>query len=168
MSGLIDLFFESDYVGMATPVYGLFMTSILKKFNERLLPTATPHIHKNEDGSCYHEERMHYPRFFMIANSGFPGEHNFDLFKAYTASQNPVLEVYRNSGGILEDCPDESVKKRINEFYGALREAGKEMVIKGQVSEEISKSIHAELISDDEFMAGANQYWDEEIAKGEP
>ncbi|MDG6245073.1 MAG: flavodoxin family protein, partial [Methanolobus sp.] len=59
------------------------------------------------------------------------------------------------------------VKKRINEFYDALREAGKEMVTKGQVSEAIIKSIHAELISDDEFMAGANQYWDEEIAKGE-
>ena len=167
MSNLIDLFFESDYVGMATPVYGLFMTSILKKFNERLLPTATPHIHKNEDGSCYHEERMHYPRFFMIANAGFPGEHNFDLFKAYMASQNPVLEVYRNSGGVLEDWPNENVKKRINEFYDALREAGKEMVNGGQVSEDIIKSIHAELISDDEFMAGVNQYWDEEITKGD-
>lgn len=164
MSDLIKIFFESDYVGMATPVYGLFMTSILKKFNERLLPTATPYIHKNEDGSCYHEERMHYPRFFMIANSGFPGEHNFDLLQTYMAHQNPVLEIYRNCGGILEDCHDESIKKRINEFYEALREAGKEIVKKGQVSEDIIKSIHADLISDDEFIASANRYWDEEMA----
>lgn len=130
MSSLISLFIDSDYVGMATPVYGMFMTSLLKKFTERLLPLNTPHIHKNEDGTCLHEVRVkRFPRQFMIANAGFPGERNFDLFKAYMALQNPVLEVYRNCGELLRNrelVTSAATQKRISDFFEALRNAGRD------------------------------------------
>lgn len=167
MPSLLDVFLESDYVGMATPVYGMFMTSILKKFCERLLPLNTPHFHRDKDGRFYHKGRVkRFPRQFVIANAGFPGKHNFDLFKAYMAVQNPVLEVYRNCGGILEETHEDAINKRVVEFYDALREAGKEMVVNGRVSNTVIKKIHSELISDKEYMARANQYWDREIKKG--
>jgi len=102
----------------------------------------------------------------MIANAGFPGKHNFDLFKAYMAVQNPVLEVYRNCGGILENSYEDAINRRVTEFYNALREAGKEMVINGRVSEMVIKKIHSELISDKEYMTYANQCWDREIKEG--
>jgi len=161
MSELMDLFIKSDYIGLATPVYGMYMTGLLKNFTDRFLPLSTPHIRKSEDGSFYHEGRIKkFPRQFFVANAGFPGGHNFDLLKAATAQQQFVLEVYRNCGEILNDAePDE----RISQFYAALRDAGRELIVKGCVSEETVKKVHVEIISDEEYMQGANQHWDQEL-----
>ena len=167
MPGLMDLFLESDYVGLGTPVYSMYMTGLLKNFMDRLLPLATPHIRKNADGTFHHNGRVkRYPRVFCVANCGFPGEHNFDLLKAMVIRMSPVLEVYRNCGEMLRN-PGAADIPAISEFYDALRQAGKEMVTGGRVSEETVRRIHAELISDEEYMAGANRHWDEEIRRAE-
>ena len=113
---------------------------------DRLLPLATPHIRKSADGTFYHDGRVRrYPRVFFVANCGFPGEHNFDLLKAMVVQMSPVLEVYRNCGEVLGD-PGAADIPAISEFYDALRQAGKEMVTGGRVSEETARRIHAELI----------------------
>jgi hypothetical protein len=167
MPRLMDLFLESDYVGLGTPIYSMYMTGLLKSFTERLLPLATPHIRKNADGTFYHDGRVkRFPRVFCVANCGFPGEHNFDLLKAMVVQMSPVLEVYRNCGEILSDAGAADIPA-ISEFYDALRQAGKEMVTGGRVSDETVRKIHAELISDEEYMAHANKDWDEEIRKAE-
>lgn len=169
MAELIDLYLDSDVVGLATPVYGMLMTALLKNFTDRLLPLATPHIHRNEDGSFFHEGRVKtFPRQVFIANSGFPGDHNFDLLKALSQYMNPVLAIYRNSGEVLssEDL-DPDVQANIDAFLDALRAAGEELVIDGTVSEETLRRLHAELISDEAYMAGANTYWDEEIGQAD-
>jgi multimeric flavodoxin WrbA len=170
MAGLLDLFLESDYVGMATPVYGMFMTGLLKNFNDRFLPLATPHIHKNEDGSFYHEGRIkRFPKQFFLANSGFPGEHNFELLKAYidiAKRMGPsyiLLEVYRNCGEALQisDNADTILIQKISEFRDALKKAGQEMVTDGYVCQETVEQLHMKLMSDEEYMAAVNQSWDE-------
>ena len=135
---------------------------------DRLLPLATPHIRKSADGTFYHDGSVRrYPRVFFVANCGFPGEHNFDLLKAMIVQMSPVLEVYRNCGEVLSD-PSAADIPAISEFYDALRQAGKEMVTGGRVSEETARRIHAELMSDEDYMASANQHWDEEIRGAEP
>ena len=58
MAELLNLYLESDYVGLATPVYGMYMTGLLKNFTDRFLPLATPHIHRDETGGFYHEGRI--------------------------------------------------------------------------------------------------------------
>ena len=167
MADLIALFLESDFVGLATPVYGMYMSALLKNFTDRLLPLSMPHINKNEEGDFYHDLRTErFPRQFFIANSGFPGEHNFDLLKAIMGNQNLVLEIYRNCGEVLtlqDEEKNSELSKKIGEFNDAVRKAGREMVTNGQVSKETVEQIHLELISDEEYMAGANQEWDEEI-----
>lgn len=172
MAGLIDIFLESDYAGMATPVYGMYMTGLLKNFNDRFLPLATPHIHRNDDGSFYHEDRIkRFPKQFFIANSGFPGEHNFELLKISLAiakrrgAGNIILEIYRNCGEALgiSDHDDPVLVQRINEFRDALKKAGREMVTNGQVCQETIEQLHIKLMSDEEYMAGANRYWDQVI-----
>jgi len=171
MAELINLLLDSDYVGMATPVYGMFMTGLLKNFTDRFLPLATPHIRKNEDGTFYHEGRVkRFPQQFFIANSGFPGEHNFDLLKNFNdiAKQTGigmVLEIYRNCGEALQTSREEDphVFQRISQFKNALREAGLEMVTDGQVSQKTVDQLHMELMSDEEYMNQANQYWDQEL-----
>ena len=167
MCGLMDLFLESDCAGLGTPVYSMYMTGLLKNFMDRLLPLATPHIRRNADGTFYHDGRIkRFPRVFCVANCGFPGEHNFDLLKAMVVRMSPVLEIYRNCGEVLGDI-GEADTPAISEFYDALRQAGREMVAGGPVSEETVRRIHAELISDEEYMAGANRHWDEEIRRAE-
>ncbi|MBW6515707.1 MAG: flavodoxin family protein [Candidatus Cloacimonetes bacterium] len=166
MLELIDLFLASDYVGMATPVYGMYMTALLKNFYDRLLPLATPQIHKNDDGSFYHKGRAtRFPRQFFVINSGFPGEHNFDILKAFVGMVNPVLAIYRNCGEILSEqgIADSPINKKIEDFRTALHKAGKEMVTNGEVSKETVEQIHLELISDEEYMAGVNKDWDDKI-----
>ncbi len=165
MPPLLELFIDSDYVGLATPVYGMFMTSILKNFTERLLPLNTPHMHRDEEGRFYHEGRWkQLPRMIMIANAGFPGGHNFDLLKAYMEMQNPLLEVYRDCGevlGNLELAGDPETEKKVADFYEALRSAGKEMVDEGCVQAETLERLHAQLMPDDDYMAMVNRNWDE-------
>lgn len=167
MASLLALFIDSDYVGLATPVYGMFMTALLKTFTERLLPLNTPHIQRNEDGSFFHDERVkRFPRQFMIANAGFPGERTFDLLKAYMALQNPVLEIYRNCGELLRNravVTSPVTQKKISDYFQALRDAGREIVNQGHVSVDTLERINEDLISDEEYMALVNQGWDEEL-----
>jgi len=175
MQDLINLMLDSDYVGLATPVYGMFMTGLLKNFTDRFLPLATPHIHRNQDGSFYHEGRVkRMPQQFFIANSGFPGAHNFEMLKTYNnmakeAGHSMVLEIYRNCGEALQITEDDEpqVKQNIDKFNHALRKAGREMVVQGQVSKETVEQLHLELMSDEEYMASANQYWDEKLNEDE-
>ena len=176
MSHLMESFLASDYAGMATPVYGMYMTGLLKDFYDRLLPLSTPHIHRNDDGSFYHEGRVkRFPRMFFIFNSGFPGEHNFDLLKALVnlvkrgGADNVVLEIYRNCGEAL-DIPDDGppeVVQRLTGFREALMKAGSEMVANGRVSLETVEQLHVKLMTDEEYMAGANEHWDQVIAEPE-
>ncbi|MBE0431813.1 MAG: flavodoxin family protein, partial [Dehalococcoidia bacterium] len=99
---------------------------------------------------------------------GFPGEHNFELLKAFVAlvkrggEDRVVLEVYRNCGEAL-GMPDEDepvIGQRISRFYDALRRAGREMVAEGRVSQETVEQVHMKLMTDEEYMAGANKHWD--------
>ena len=176
MAALIDLYLGSDYVGMATPVYGMLMTGLLKNFTDRFLPLATPHIRRNEDGSFYHEGRIrHFPKQFFIANSGFPGGHNFELLKAYqeiakqAGASDIVLEIYRNTGEALGESSDRhpDLMRNIAAFNEALKQAGREMVSTGQVSRDTVDRLHMPLISDDEYMTLANTEWDEMLGESQ-
>ncbi len=151
------------------------MTGLLKNFIDRFLPLATPHIQRNEDGTFYNEGRVkQLPQQFFIANSGFPGEHNFDLLKHYfeiarQSGQSMVLEIYRNCGEALQVTEDDAPRliQNIGIFNDALRKAGREMAAEGRVSKETVDQLHMELISDEEYMAQANQYWDGRLDQAE-
>ncbi len=168
MAALIDLYLDSDYVGMATPVYGMYMTALMKNFWDRMLPLATPQIHKNEDGTFYHKGRVtKFPRMFFITNSGFPGEHNFELLKGFIKMVDPVLTIYRSCGEILSTPVVEgsTINEKIAHFKKALQKAGREIVQQGKVSPETIEQIHIQLISEEEYMQGANKEWDDKLKK---
>ncbi len=172
MAELIRRYLASDYVGLATPVYQMYMTGLLKNFTDRLLPLATPHIQRDEDGMFYHEGRVaRLPRQFFLANSGFPGEHNFEVLQAFFSvvkRMNPgnvVLELYRNCGEALQvtQQEDPQLAARVTELREALKRAGRELVTDGKVSAETLEGLHMRLISDEAYMDEANRYWDEQI-----
>ena len=175
MTGMLEKLLNSDYAGMASPVYNMYQTGLLKNFTDRFLPLATPHIRKNEDGTFYHEGRVQrFPKQFFIFNSGFPGEHNFDLLQAFVSivkqgdAGSVVLEIYRNCGEVLGSVDgrgDDPIAQRINEFRDALQQAGREIVTDGRVRPETVAQLHREIVSDAEYMAVANRHWDEMIGK---
>lgn len=173
MSELLEVYLDSDFAGLATPVYNMYMTGLLKNFTDRFLPLATPHIQRSDDGTFYHEGRVkRFPRQFFIANSGFPGAHNFEVLQTFfsvvkrMSPGSVVLEIYRNSGEALQAGDEEhpQLDARIDAFREALRQAGREIVTHGQVAEETVKQLHTQLISDEEYMAAANRFWDQQLA----
>lgn len=173
MANLMNLLLESDYAGLATPVYSMYMTGLLKDFYDRLLPLATPHIHRNDDGTFYHEGRVRrFPRLFFVFNCGFPGEHNFELLKAFVGLvkrggvDSVVLELYRDCGealGISDDYQS-GLGQRLDQFRAALRRAGREIVSEGRPSKETIEQLHMNLMTDEEYVSGANKHWDETAA----
>lgn len=175
MAELLDLYLASSYVGLASPVYGMYVTGLLKNFMDRLLPLATPHMQRSDDGTFYHEGRVkRFPRQLFVFNSGFPGEHNFLVLQTFVEvakRMNPgsvVLEVYRNCGEALQlaDGENEELAARIERFWAALREAGRELVAHGEVRPETVAQIHQPLATDEEYVAAVNRFWDEELAQG--
>jgi len=174
MAGMLGRYIDSDYVGLATPVYGMYMSGLLKNFTDRLLPLATPYIRKNKDGTFYHDHRgKQLPRQFFIANSGFPGEHNFDVLQAFfdvVKKMNPgnvIFEIYRSCGEVLQDSDerDDRLESKIGQFRGALKRAGREMVETNEVKEKTLEDINMQLITDEEYMSAANRHWDEQIIR---
>jgi len=176
MAELLELYLDSDYVGLATPVYNMYMTGLLKNFTDRFLPLATPHIQRSDDGTFYHEGRVkRFPQQFFIANSGFPGAHNFVVLQSFYSvvkQMDPgsvLFELYRNCGEGLSASEDEfpELAAKLAEFREALRRAGRELVSTGGVAEATLQKLHMELISDEEYMAGANRFWDEQLDRDE-
>ncbi len=168
MKHLMDLFTESDFVCLGTPVYGMLMTGLLKNFTDRLLPLATPHIRKADDGAFYHNGRVRrFPGLIVVANSGFPGQHNFEMLKSYYKPQNPVLEIYRNCGEILShlELAGSEVAKQVKVFLSAVKQAGRQIVTHGKVTQNVVELINNEIISDEEYMNRVNRMWDEEFGE---
>jgi len=126
MKELIDIYLDSDYIGLATPVYNMYMTGLLKNFTDRFLSLVTPHLRVQEDGSFYHEGIVKkFPQQFFIANSGFPGEANFLVLKKFFESQEIVFGVYRDCGEVLQgDTENPEIIGNINEFRESLKRAG--------------------------------------------
>lgn len=80
-----------------------------------------------------------------------------------------VLEIYRNCDETLQpgENDDPALFERIEEFRAALRETGREMVAKGEVSYETVDRIHMPMMSDQKYMAEANKYRAEQIGKAD-
>jgi len=78
MPGLLEKVRNCDILIYATPLYNFNMTSLLKAFQERLLPLLDPHLIKAE------EAHRHPPRYeanrkiVLISNCGFPEVSHFN------------------------------------------------------------------------------------------
>lgn len=92
-----------------------------------------------------------FPDSIVIANSGFPGENNFDTIKEVFKSCNPILEIYRNSGRLLKNN-----NAKVKEYLESVTEAGYEMVNSGNLSDDIKMRLQMELISPDEYIKMMN------------
>lgn len=167
MAELIKKFAGSDIIVFATPVYVDNVTGIMKNFMDRLIPGADPHFEKDEGGECVHISRSEKrPKLVVISNCGFPEQSHFQVLEllfervARNMRSEVIGEIYRSGGAILKDAPL-ILKPVIREYKKLLQIAGMEIVEKQRLSKETRSKLEKPLISDDRYIAAANEHFDE-------
>lgn len=171
MAELLKKFAGSDVVVFATPLYVDNVTGIMKNFMDRLIPGGDPHFEKDEGGECAHimrsEKRV---KLVVISNCGFPEQSHFQvlelLFKRVARNMRTEVigEIYRGGGAILKDAPL-ILKPVISKYKKLLQKAGKEIVENQRLSKETRLKLEKPFMSDDRYIAGANEYFDDLLLK---
>ncbi len=174
MPDLLEKVRHCDIIVYATPLYIFNMTSLLKAFQERLLPLLDPHLVKT--GETY----RHLPRYernlkmVLISNCGFPEVSHFDglrhVFRHLERTgQVPLIgELLMPAGELLKQ---KALKDKVQGVLQAAYQAGIEVVRDGRVSKETEVEMQKPLVSPDEMAEMANLWWDshlEGITQGKP
>ena len=150
MTELIEKYISSDIICFATPVYTWDMTACLKNFADRLIPLRSPMItHNNERFDMKVKYKM--PDVVVLSNCGFPGDNNFDIIKHVFSTINPILEIYRNCGKLLQ-IDNENVKPIVNEYLEYVKLAGKELAEKGSVNQSTKENLDMQLMDTQDYL----------------
>ncbi len=170
MEQLLDLFINADLVVFATPVYVDNVTGIMKTFMDRLIPLAEPYFEKDQHGEYRHRKRYEkFPKMAVISNCGFAEQSHFQvlslLFKRIARNMHSevIAEIYRGGGEILKlDIP--MLIPLVEKYKEILKEAGREIVKEGKLSEHTRSELEKPIVPYDVYMEGANKYWDKLLA----
>jgi multimeric flavodoxin WrbA len=172
MPSLLAKAIESDVVVFATPLYVDNVSGIMKLFMDRLIPLADPHFNKDEIGECRHPPRnpQHIPKIVAISNSGFPEQSHFQvlrlLFSRMAANFHSEIvgEIYRGGGEIFSSR-NPLVSLVLRPYRKLLRQAGRELVQNGRISEQTTAALEKPIVSDAQYIRGANKHFDKELRK---
>jgi putative sterol carrier protein len=169
MPELLEKVRHCDMIVYATPLYIFNMTSLLKKFQERLLPLLDPHLIKR--GETYtHSARYKKQKdvkMVLISNCGFPEVSHFDglrhvFRKMEEVGHIPLVgELLMPAGELLKQRG--FLGDKIQGVLQAAYQAGIEVVRDGRVSKETEAEIQKPLVSPDEMAAMANLWWDSQL-----
>jgi len=158
----------SDLVIYATPLYFHTRNAALSVFMERTLPVLLPFIAQDENGKSYHPLRHKIPPQVFLSVCGFPDASEFDAFKDFIArtrhKDSKIAAVVCRAGASLLSTPFSQRKSR--DILDATRQAGRELVTAGQISEETMARITQPLGDTELFDRMANIYWKTCIAEG--
>jgi len=136
MDWIIPRWREADVIYLGTPIYNYIIVHYLQRMTERMLPTALP-IMEEKDGTTRHPERHERKpqKTVLAAVAGFPDLENFDVARALFPN---ALNILLPSAQILED-PEGS--KQVSFFTEAVKEAGRQIVTKGTVDEDVKENL---------------------------
>ncbi|HMK51312.1 MAG TPA: NAD(P)H-dependent oxidoreductase, partial [Thermodesulfobacteriota bacterium] len=174
MPELLEKAKACDILVYATPLYNYNMTSLLKAFQERLLPLLDPHLIKTGE-SYRHPQRYAVNRkMVLISTCGFPEVSHFDglrqVFRHMERNGGvPIIGELLMPGGEL--LKQQGMRENVQGVLQAAYRAGVEVVRDGKVSEITEEQIQKPLIPPEELAAMANLWWDshlEGITQGKP
>jgi multimeric flavodoxin WrbA/putative sterol carrier protein len=155
-----------DVIVYATPLYNYNVTSLLKAFQERLLPRLDPHLIKTGD-TYRHPQRYEVNRkMIVLSNCGFPEISHFDglrhIFRIIErSSQVPLIgELLMPAGELLKN---EGMREMVQGVLRAAYQAGVEVVRDGKVSKETEAEIQKPIITADDLAEMANLSWDSHL-----
>ena len=166
MPQLLEKVKGCDVIVYATPLYNYNVTSLLKAFQERLLPLLDPHFVKTGD-TYRHPQRYEVNRkTVLLSNCGFPEISHFDglrhVFRIIErSSQVPLVgELLMPAGELLKN---EGMREMLRGVLEATYQAGVEVVRDGRVSKETEAKIQKPVITADELAEMANLSWDSHL-----
>jgi multimeric flavodoxin WrbA/putative sterol carrier protein len=172
MPELLEKVRSCDIMIYATPLYNFNMTSLLKTFQDRLLPLLDPHLIKT--GETYrHPSRCQVNRkMVLVSTCGFPEISHFDglrhIFRHLEGNSHvPLIGELLMPGAEL--LKQEGLKEKAQVIFRAAYQTGVEVVRDGRVSKETEAEIQKPLLKADEMAELANLWWDsylEGIAQG--
>jgi len=164
MPGLLEKVRECDVRIYATPLYNYNVTSLIKAFQERLLPLVDPHFIKTE-GLYRHPQRYNLnQKMVLVSTCGFPEISHFDALKnlfhgVQHLGQIPLIgEVLVPAAGILLKL--ENMRKEVQVILQAVYQAGVEVVREGRISKETEAQIQKPVASADEIAQTINSWFD--------
>jgi FMN-dependent NADH-azoreductase/putative sterol carrier protein len=163
---LFDKFRQADMVIYASPLYHYTVNATMKAFIERTLPMSEPFF-VDYKGRTVHPPRYPYPRAVVLSVAGFHDEEVFDPLSAwakYLFGKRLAAEIYRPGAEAMGASLGGSRAKRI---LAATDEAGRELVINGEISEATMQRIHEQSVKDvNVAYALGNMVWKTCIAEG--
>jgi len=168
MTDLLDRMIQSDIIVCATPLYVCGMTAQLKTFFDRFIPILEPFI-ELRDGVCSHPHRYEnrWP-MLLISNCGFHELLHFnelvDHIKAIcrVGDMEYLGALLRPHGGMMA-IAEQLMPDQIKNVYEAAREAGRMVARKERISEEVEKAVAKEIISQEDYIKGANENFKSEV-----
>ncbi len=164
MPALLERVIEARILVFATPLYVFTVSGLMKDFMDRLIPLALPHIVRRGHHYIHPMRRPDvWPKkVVLISNCGFPEPHHFsgleETFLRFADS--PDLEWAGSvlcAGGELLRSP---LRERMGWYLDAARQAGAEVVERGEILPETRAVLSRPLIADPAVYARmANAYW---------
>jgi multimeric flavodoxin WrbA len=171
MNDLYPKLHAADIVVLATPVYVDGMSGLMKMLMDRMVPLVQPFI-ELRDGHCRHTVRSeHKPhgKVVLVSNCGFWEMDNFDplIVHVKAACRNMAREfsgaLLRPHGAAMRIMLEMGIP--IDDVVEAARQAGRQLVRTGRMSEETLATISRELMPMETYVAGANQFFQAEIER---
>jgi len=166
MPELLEKVQHCDIIAYATPLYIFNVTSLLKAFQERLLPLLDPHLVKKGETYGHPTRYERNLKMVLISNCGFPEVSHFDglrhVFRHIERSGHVPLigELLMPAGELLKQ---KGMRDKIQGVLQAAYRAGIEVVREGRVSKETEAEIQKPLVSPDEMAEMANLWWDSQL-----
>lgn len=173
MEGLLPLVSRAEIFVLATPVYVDGATGPLKSFMDRLIPIGHPAI-ELRDGHCRHPQRTRLDGgvLVLVSNCGFWELDNFDPLVAHAkaVARNLGREyagaLLRPHGGALRPMIEKGMA--VGDVLDAAREAGREIVRDGRISERSMGVVSRALLPRETFIEIANTRMKQALDRLEP
>jgi multimeric flavodoxin WrbA len=171
MKDVIPKVHDSEILVFACPVYVDGVPGPLKMFMDRLIPYGLPFIEIRED-HCRHPERGECTgngRFALVSSCGFWELDNFDAMvvhmKAFCKNMKRPFAgaLLRPHAGAVR--PMMEMGFAVQEIFDAAREAGRQIVKDGVISEETMKVVSKDLLPREFYVDKANESFREALAK---
>ena len=141
---IVEKMIDSDIVILATPLYFVNISGILKMFVDRLT-VAGGDPHKTNDIP------QKVQKYIMVSNCGFPDKAQFEVVSLWINKMMAMMktelisEIYTTNGRILTNPSEEQMSSRLA-YISFLEKCGSEIAQNYKLKEEtknmLTKSIH--------------------------
>lgn len=170
MAKLMPKIANADIQVFATPVYFDGMAGPMKMLLDRLIP-LTNFSFELRDGHCRHPLRQGNAsgKMVLVSNCGFWEKDNFGPLlvhmKAICRNMNRQFAgaLLRPHGPFLKHMAYAGAP--VNDIFQAAREAGRQLIREGVMSDRHLATVSRDLVPLEEYMQRANQLYENRIAK---